>query len=76
VTADRLAERLDRDQRRVLLQLDQERGTVSPARAFELKIRKATVEALAALELAQVDDTTGDLELTPAGLEVAGHLGG
>lgn len=62
--------RMTHDQRRVLRWLRHQRGTIAADRARELRITREVVAQLVELEAVQVDDTTGDLELTPAGLDL------
>lgn len=68
--ADSLPERLVR----VLQVLRRARGTISGARAFELRIRRDQVRQLRDLGLVQIDESTHDLELTADGDWVLNHL--
>lgn len=74
MTVTQVAESLNMGARRALRQLDANRGTLSPTRARELMIRGEHAEALISRGLATVSEATGDLELTPEGLEVLDEL--
>lgn len=58
---------LTHDQRRVLRWLRHQRGTIAAERARELRITLEVVAQLVEIEAVQIDDATGDLELTVAG---------
>lgn len=70
MNAEQLARVLDHHERKALRHLAANRGTLAGDRARELRIMRVTVFVLVNQQLARVDGATGDLELTPEGLEV------
>lgn len=67
MTARHVADSLNRDELRVLQQLRDHRGSISGTRAFELRIRRDVVDRLRQKAAVEIEDATGDLQLTTAG---------
>jgi hypothetical protein len=70
MSPSQVAAALASDELRVLQRLRQCRGSMSGARAFELRVSRDQVARLRDKGLVQVDGVTGDLELTPDGDDI------